>query len=64
LDELNAGCPGSEGWGVLLRMASQLWSLQRSALFRQLELERCQRELKSVLGATLAATVETAHHDP
>ena len=50
LDALNAGCSGGESWGVLLRMASQLWLLQRSHLLRELELKRCSHQLKPLLG--------------
>jgi hypothetical protein len=52
IDQLNAGFPGGDAWGVLLRMASQLWTLQRTALQQQLELERCARQLKGLLDLT------------
>lgn len=54
LDRLNAGCPEAESWAVLLRLASQLWELQRSSLLRQLELARCGEQLKDLLGLAAA----------
>ena len=54
LDRLNVGCPEAESWAVLLRLASQLWELQRSSLLRQLELARCGEQLKDLLGLAAA----------
>lgn len=46
LEGINNDPPeGSEHWGHLLRMASQLWTLEQTALARQRELARCSRDL-------------------
>ena len=50
VEGINANPPdGCEHWGHLLRMAHQLWTLERTALKRQLELARCSRDLRQYL---------------
>ena len=49
IDDLNSGSFRYFQWVVLLRMAGQLWTMQRSCLKRQIELVQCGYELKSVL---------------
>ena len=50
VDSINKQPPeGSEVWGALLRMGSQLWSMERTSLKRQQELARCSKQLAQLI---------------
>lgn len=49
VDQINSDPDGTEAWGVLFRMAGQLWTLQRSCLQRELQLQQAVRSLKEPL---------------